>query len=227
VPDILFAIAFAVVSIGISVGFALQYWNHPDRVAKRRITAMPLVPIADVSEGDLVRISGAVKVDRKTVLEAPLTGRRCAGYVVEVFHATHRRDEGTVELVREQQLTNFVLEDATGSAHIDTFGAELVLVRDRAESISGTLEPGVRAQHLLDDHGIESKGFLLQKNLMFREGILAPNEKITVVGKARREGDLSSSERSGYRDSATQLVLTGGGAGVLMISDDPKTVGPG
>lgn len=222
--DIIIFSVGAVSVVLLLVHLAIQHWNEPERVRTRQLQAIPIVPLREVVEGELVRVTGKVKLDHDTALEAPLTGRRCGAFVIQVTQNTHSRKAGIVELIHRIKATDFVIEDETGEALVEVDGAEVILVRDRAEGASGTLKPTVRAQHLLDEHDIEGKGLILQKDLRFREGILAPHEEVTILGQAHRVNASEGGHGSSYRERATRLVFSVGSAGVLTISDDPEAV---
>ena len=92
-----------------------------------------------------------------------------------------------------------------------------VITRD-ANRRSGTFDDASPVmEELLARHGQTSTGFLgFNRSLHYDEGILAPGERVTVLGKARWEDDPDASPApsatGGYRDQVRprRLVIEAG-----------------
>lgn len=210
----------------VAGGAALKWWFSADQEATRRLKTLTSVLIADATEGALVKVTGRLTLAGDTSLEAPLSGRRCAAYRAEV---EERRSSGKsshwVNIIRDDDVMDFAIEDDTGRALIKAIGAKLVIERDDHQT-SGTFnDASERAEAFLMLHGKSSESFLgLNKGMRYQEGVLEPGEEVTVLGKARWEMDPDKSRSAGYRDRAKRLVIDMADDGTLIISDDLTTL---
>ncbi|HEX2574073.1 MAG TPA: hypothetical protein VH877_31290 [Polyangia bacterium] len=180
------------------------------------------VPIRKVVAGQPAKISGRVRLTGPPLV-APLTGRRCAGYEVEV----REREDAWQRIVAEVAGTDFLVEDPEGgTALVKAEQALLVLAEDGEAAVSG-LALADRLIALLQRQG-RMREVELQydlEDLYFVERILAPGKRVSVVGVGGWEPNTDPQAAHSYRAMAERLVLRAQGPGSLLISDDPAVIG--
>lgn len=179
------------------------------------------VPIRDVRAGRPAKIGGRVRLTGPALM-APLTGRRCAGYEVEV----REREDAWQRIVTEVAGTDFLVEDEGGTALIKTEQALLILAEDGEAVVSGLALPE-RLTALLQRQGRLREAELQYdlEDLYFVERILVPGKRVSVVGVGGWEPNTDPQAAHSYRAMAEHLVLRTQGPGSLLISDDPAVIG--
>lgn len=205
----------------------LGWWFSPHQKTLRAMRAVERCCIADAPEGATVRVTGTLR-EGPRLLRAPLSGRACAGYWVQV---QSRRSSGKsshwVDIISERDTVDFVIDDGSGSARVHTAHVELAIVLDHHQR-SGTFDDATSLQEgYLRSYGHKSTGMLgFNKTLRYREAVLEPGETVVVVGRARWEDDpeLGAAQGPGYRQSAFEkrLVLEAPRSEPLRVSDDPR-----
>ncbi|MFP8952878.1 GIDE domain-containing protein [Natrialbaceae archaeon A-arb3/5] len=143
----LFALLFAgggIVALGYG-GLQLRKW--------RRIRAGEPVPIREaVIESDPVEIEGRIEPYEET-LTSPILTEECVAYEYEVEEKKRRRgrkgrNKTTWKTVDSGSARRpFVLEDETGTAHVDPSSASLSMGTERTNSIDdeSSLPPGLQS----------------------------------------------------------------------------------
>ena len=182
----------------------------------------PQRTIAGFSEGSAAKIVGRVAVANEA-LEAPLTGRQCVYY-----EAIVKKDEGedSTTLIREERGVPFFVEDDTGRALVDPHGATIAVVVD-SHTCSGTFaDPTAAEKAFLDRHEESGTGWIFNRSLQYREGVLEPGELVAVLGRGVREPDPGGVHAArGYRDMpAMRLRMQSSDRQPLYISDDPSAL---
>jgi hypothetical protein len=179
-----------------------------------------------------VRIVGELR-SHAALLQAPLTGRACACFVVHVEEQRrHGKTTSWRSLVHESRSRDFVVEDATGRAIVQTRGIEVAVVLDHHERSGFLADAPPALERFLAGHGHSTTGlFGLNKTIRYREGALEPGETVAVLGRARWEDDpepgaATDAARGGYRDTARRrrLVIEAGELGPVRASDDPAAL---
>lgn len=119
----------------------------------------------------------------------------------------------------------FVLTDATGRAFIDPNGAKLVITED-SHTRSGTFDDATpREEAFLAAQGEKSEGWIFNRSLRYREGVLEPGEWVAVLGHGTVSYDdapAPAPHAGGYRQQAgpKKLEIRAAGQVQLYISDD-------
>ena len=214
--------------MGLGV-YAAMYFSRQRRLM-RHLRKSPLRTIAAFSEGSAAKIMGRVRlVD--VALEAPLSGRQCAYYEVVVEEGGG--ENGWNELAREARGVPFFVEDDTGRALVDPHDAVVVVVVDDdtgSDWGSGWGdEPTAAERALLERHGVNSKIWIFNRGLRYREGVLAPGDLVTVLGRGvRKPGAGGVHAPGGDRDvPAVRLRMQASDWQPLYISNDPSAFGRG
>ena len=178
-----------------------------------RTRRLPVTPLDRVTDGARVKIVGRLDAG-ESPLEAPITGRACAAWSVEV----QRAGAGWETIVVEESAREFVLRD--GSARPALIRASRAHVVFDADSWSAPGQPSPRMRNFLARHRLPERR-MLGEPILYRyvEGVLEPGEEITVVGVARLEIDPSGSAVS-YREPPMRALLDAAAA-PLWILDGP------
>ena len=203
-------------------GVAIYAWYFSEAARIRRaLKAAPRVDIARVQQGQVAKIAGAVRPLGEP-LRAPLTGRACVFYEVTVEEYRSSGKSGRwVEIIKDVDAQDFLLEDGTGRAVVKTAGMKVLPVKDR-ELKSGFLNDASPVlEDFLRQHGQSSQGWVFNKNLRYKEGVFEPGERVTVLGQCRWEQDPDpSAAGQGYRDTPRRLVVDVPDQGQLLASDE-------
>lgn len=204
------------------------WWLSPYQQTLRALRSVPRVSVSDATEGSLVRIVGTLRAGART-LEAPLSGRPCACFRVEVdVRVSTGKSSSWRNIIREEDGADFFVEDPSGRALVKGGTVEAAIVLDHHLK-SGTFDDATpELEAYLARHGHKSTDFLgFNKAIRYREGVLEPGETVAVLGRARWEDDpeagAAQPSSGGYRESARKkrLVLEPGELGPVRVSDDP------
>lgn len=149
----------------------------------------------------------------KQLLIAPVTGRSCVFYSVEIgewFNGTKTPllDEASTEVFR--------IEDATGHALVDPSLVQSILKKRRARGHSSE----ALAEHriLLKRNGLtmlDEYGEL--RSLAYSETIIAPDDTICVLGAVSQRSDPNGA--ASYREQPRQTVLGADGDTPLLLTE--------
>ncbi len=172
---------------------------------QRALRRLPLLRIADAPPDRGVRIEGAVETSL-AALTAPLTGRTCAYWRVEIdvqspFARNVRIEDGQEARVR----------DASGVVAIDLAAARVqggarFDIRGSTRGIGGfsrRLHP--RLEALLREHGVADSAF--SRIVWGRELIVAAGDRVACAGRVRRDIEEGAGDNLSYRGERSRLVL--------------------
>jgi hypothetical protein len=222
-PAGLFLLLIIVVALGTFLGLAL-YFSRDARI-KRAIRNAALETTRDFQDRTIGKIQGTVRYLDEP-LEAPLSARPCAYYeaLVEEYRSNGKSGSWH-EIICERKGQDFLLEDEAGVARISMHGAEVAVVKD-SHHRSGTFNAATpELEAFLAKHGRSSKGWVFNKNLRYKEGVLEAGEIVAAYGLGTREPDPDPrAATGGYRDQAMRLVLSGNAEMPLHVTDDPSVL---
>lgn len=198
-----------------------SWYFSADQTARRAMRAVPVRAVAEVAGGTKARIVGRVRVDAP--ITAPLTGRACARWRVIVQEKRGGKNKHWVTVLDASQGVDFVVEDPSGKAIVAGPSVQAVLEQDGNFSSGFLNDATPELEAFLAAHGRSSQGFVFNKTMRYREGVVEPGETVTVVGWARWEADPEASARAGagYRDAETpkRLVIDAPPGEALIVSD--------
>ena len=220
-------LALLFIVAGAAILFSAWYFSEAQKI-KRALRDAEQVPIASYPHGGIKRVVGVLSLDGEP-LAAPLSGRRCAAWEVVVEEQrSSGKSTSWYTIVREVQAVPFMLDDDTGRAHVDPSGAQIVVTADR-RSRSGTFDdPTPEERAFLDRHGEEAEGWVFNRTLRYREGVLEPDERVAVLGQGAVSYDdvPEAQHQGGYRQPAAskRLDIRAAGGHPLYISDDASVV---
>jgi hypothetical protein len=218
------ALVVLAIAAGVAIVAASLVWNEKARI-RRELRSALRVDIGELREGRTGRVVG--KVGDGETLQAPFTQRSCVFYeaTVEEFRSSGKTGSWR-QVVREARGVPFVLDDGTGRAIIDPNGARVDVDIDMTTR-SGTFDDATPVEEqFLTRHGMRSTGWLLNKSLRYREGVIEVGETIAVMGQGVREPDPDAVGKvGGYRSGPpTRLRLGGSPRHPILLSDAPDTL---
>lgn len=180
----------------------------------RAIAATPRKKIADVRDGELVRIVGKVALHGEA-LTAPVSGRQCAFYEARVEEKHQQEDRASWKtIVEEIRGSDFVIDDGSGRARIAMARADVVVVHD-SRHLEGFLseKAAPEVEKFLTRHGESATRSGKARELHYVEGVLEAPEEVAAAGVARWEKDAAGERRLVIEPAdATSRVL---------VSDEP------
>ena len=200
-----------------------RHWLEDRRIRKRLRVARPY-SIATLPESTIGRVVGAARPFEQRVLEAPLSGRICVYYVIELFEL--RPASPLRLLATEQEGIPFVLEDETGRAMIDPAHARCSCAFDHESESKAAFDADPRQRDLLERHSLVRRDWFGTQGIRYREAAITIDERIAVLGAGVREPDPSAPPQGerGYRDGgSTRMRFTGTAKYPLVLSDDPRS----
>lgn len=212
--------------LGLAALFALPLWLAGGDPFLESMRAIPRKRIADVLDGEQVRIVGVVEA-RETVT-APLTGRPCAYWRVVVRERRLGTRPRFVQILEDQDGTDFVVRDETGSAKVIHESVNAQLADAARFDFGGLLEsPTPAVEAYLRSHP-SLRGVRLSQPMQLEERIVQHGDRLCAVGtghwEAAPEGEAPPA--GGYRESQQpkRLVVRRGGLW-LTLTDHPKLLG--
>lgn len=214
----------AVIVLAIAVVFVigfLSWWFSADAQARRAMRAVPVRPIGEAIEGEKVRLIGPAEIEAP--LSAPLSGRPCAVWRVVVEERVRSgKNSYWRTLVDESEAVEFRILDGTGKAIVKATHVQAVLDRDMEASSGMFNDAGPALEEFLAERGHSSKGWVFNKTMRYREGVLEPGESVCVVGVGTWESDPEErAVADGYRTASQpkRLIVDAPADGPLLLSD--------
>jgi hypothetical protein len=208
-----------VVALGAGAWVYTRFISLAGR-AKRALRRAPLVDVAQAEDGQLAKLVGRLRYDAgRPPLVAPLSRRACAYYraVVEQILEDSRK---TI-IDTSDFLPFFWLEDESGRARVELGSPTVILSMDAHFSSGFLADARPHVEEFLAAHDQSSTGWVFNKSLRYREGVLEEGEQVAVCGLCRWEPDPDPTASSGYRHSALRLRVVEPLEGEMVISDVP------
>lgn len=204
---------YVLVFVAIIAIVFLVWWFNADTKAKRKIKNTPIVSVADIQEGALVKVVGAVDCAGEP-MPAPLSGRPCTFFRIKVSEYRSRGKSGSyVTIIDDTDGIEFIVSDSTGGAFVDPSLVRAVLEVD-AKFNSGLMKTaGENLEAYLSAHGRSSKGWVFNKRMKYYEGVIEPGETVAVVG-------IAHWETSSGRDRVLRIKSPDDGP--VLLTDIPK-----
>ena len=219
--EVLIVVGLAAAAAVVAASFL---WNEKARI-RRELRNAPRVAIGDLEEGRSGRLVG--QVGEGATLQAPLTGRSCVFYEATVEQYRSNGKSGSWrQVARELRCVPFVLDDGSGRAIVDPSGARVAVDIDMTTR-SGTFDdPTPVEEQFLARHGLRAAGWVFNKSLRYREGVIEIGETIAVMGQGVREPDPDAAAKAqGYRGGPpTRLRLGGSARHPILLSDAVDTL---
>ncbi|NGM70428.1 hypothetical protein G6M89_15705 [Natronolimnobius sp. AArcel1] len=138
-----------------------------------------------IHRNDIVQIGGKVH-DYEELLKSPVENQVCVAYDYTISKSTrdHADPENDIywkDLEEEKEIVDFILEDHTGTAHIQTDGSEVSLTHDSRHTTSDSSSATTTVTG--DPIPFDLMKFDFDDRLRFKEGTIKPGDWIFVIGK--------------------------------------------
>jgi hypothetical protein len=168
---------------------------------KRLMENTPTARIRSMAMG-LVEING--KVETRSAVTAPFSGRACAYWEVDVSTRSGKRGWQVVH--RNRSGHPFYLRDTTGVALIYPHGANCRLNFGVSEECLGLTLPSCYSDYF-DHEGLGASVLWRMGAMRFRERVLEPGQPIYVLGTAMPRSQVSVvSDGEGMRATGTESL---------------------
>lgn len=211
---------YTLIVFGLMFAVATFIWYFSDEQVKRRkLAAAPVRSPAELTDGQVAKIRGSVKLLGKA-LRGPLSRRKCAYYSVTVEEYRGGKNGRWYSVHKEEKGRDFLLRCDEEDVRVDMDGADVLGESDHQKN-SGTWNDATpELEKFLAKRGLSSKGLIFNKQLRYREVVLEPGERVTALGKLGSEEDPSPDRAGdGYRDSPKRRVIRAPDDARLILSD--------
>jgi hypothetical protein len=215
----------AVLIIGSAGIIALvAYYFRNDNVIARTLKKHKKKSIQSAQNNQITRLEGRALFVNEP-LQGPFSGRDCIYYQAVV---QQKGKNGWYNIVKEVKRQDFFLkvdnEIALIKANADDKSVRLHLVKDHHQYSGIGKDAPNKIEDFLKRHNKSSTAFfnLMNKSLRYREGIIALEEMITVLGVAQWKS--LSEPIEGYSYSKI-MTLNATDKQKLIVTDDPKHQG--
>ena len=174
--------AFAAMSL-VSLGIVAYRWYfNEERRIQRRIAGLPARRIGELLDGEVARVVGRVRAG--PTLVSPLTGRRCVYYRATLLEYRSRGKSGHWHVIaNESNHVDFSVVDGSDEVLVRMIDPRVSVERD-SHTQSGTWDdPSELQRAFVEQHGGSTVNLLgMNRGLRYTEGVIEPDEPVTVVG---------------------------------------------
>ena len=170
-----------ILSAGITM---IAYSIRPFRKLRAIKNSDEISISAAVSRGDMVQISGTV-VGYDDSIESPIEGKECVAYEYKISKTSRdsadpENDHYWKDLEKTKEVVDFMLEDHTGTAHINVNNSDISLTHDSRYTTSDS--SSVPTTVTGDPIPFDPTNFEFKDRLRFSEGTIRPGDWISVIG---------------------------------------------
>jgi hypothetical protein len=206
------------------------------RRLRRRFREVNQFAIGALPEDTFGRLSGSARPFDDNAMQAPLSGRACVYWVIEVID-DHGLDwpigvsgmasmlTPKTTLVHDARGVPFVLEEEGHCAIVDPTSAQISLVFDHTSKSKAAFDANEHQRAVLETHDLVQRNWFNTTGLVYREAIIEVGERIWLLGSGTREPDpdpRAASDGAYRSNTATRLRLTSSAQHPLCITDDPR-----
>lgn len=184
-------------------------WRDPRRRARRMMRTRASIPIGDLADGAWARVTGFVSAQHATTT-APVSGRPCIGFRLVVDQTTNAGPEPV--LVREL-CHPFWIADGSGRALVEGPNMFGVDPEEPWSNLPRTL------YRMLEEAEVSVRGsFDTYREFRYTEAILAPGDRVSVLGRASVAIDPAG-EATSHRQPPMLRRIVGRSREPVMIAD--------
>lgn len=208
------------IAVFIAIVFFVVFFSQK-AIVKRKLKKANSKRISRFRTGDTAKVIGKLTFIEQPLI-APLSKRKCAYYQLHVEQMkTSGKNTSWKTLIKEEQYTTFLIEDAGFYAIIRMNNLQSYVVRDRKYSSGFLRDATQNLESVLNSRGYSSEGLLgLNKKLRYSEAVLEEGETIAVFGK----GVWKSAKELGLPNSYNRVLeIMADNKNSVCLSDDPST----
>ncbi|MBA3453129.1 MAG: hypothetical protein H0T42_08555, partial [Deltaproteobacteria bacterium] len=147
---------------------------------RRRLRAAAPSPISELREGLHCRIAGTVRVHDHTTLTAPLSGRACVAYLLEVIE-TLGGASGDHLLIYDKQSVPFVLSDGGHNAVVDPTHSQILLALTEQVTVRSEFLDDPRQRAVLERYRPGGASYMNTRRMRYREWVVEPGARVTLA----------------------------------------------
>jgi hypothetical protein len=194
-----FILCALVTGIGLFVGGFK--WSEE----KRLIENTPTSKVRSLAMG-MVEVFGEAVPAKGSLLKGPLSSKDCVYYKYEIQEQRKSKNSTYWATIRSgEERKPFYIKDETGTVLVDPNGASLELPQDFEFHSSWGKDPPETVMNFLKTNKISFEGwFGINKTMRFIEYIIAPGDKLFVMGTA---GDNPYVEEGTAQFSAADIMI--------------------
>jgi|SRR5437762_2267451 len=167
---------FALAAAFLILGYA--WWSQPPRRARRALRGKAVAAITAIKHGDWVKITGDVMA-LAPLLTSPIREQACIGFRLDV----ERVDGSAPVTFKREACGAFAVADDAGMVRVE---GPFLLGLAAAGDFS-TMRP--RLLDLLEASGAPRLELASYRGFAFREALLKPGDRVTVLGLTFLEPD--------------------------------------
>jgi hypothetical protein len=198
----------AAIVIGGVLAIQAAFWGAGPRMRGRRLLRKARnVPIAEIKDGEWVKVTGTAGAIGP-VGTSLVGGRTCIGFQLQVQRLG--RNGGII--LRRGECPAFSITDDTGTVDVD---GPFLLAIDWDHGWSIVTADRMR---ILRDCGVETRGLIFWRRFAYREALIQPGDRITVLGLASFEPDPAEPPTD-LRSPALKIHLRGSGNQRVILAD--------
>lgn len=213
----LWTLARLVVSLGKRLLAEIRFLRLP-----RQLPDATPAELGSLDENTFALITGKVRPCTKRLLEAPLSGRSCVWYSIDVIAINGDR---FTSIGTTHEGITFLLDDATARAVVDPDRSRISVAFDHVTSSKAAFDADPQQRAVLERLGLIKRNWFLTEEVVYREAIIEVDDTLAIYGAGVHEPDPDAAPTGMYRDSGPQrLRFTGTAKYPLRISDDPRTL---
>lgn len=231
--------------IAVVLGLFLYFYSkQPSLVARNELRHSALTKIEEIKDGEVVKVVGKVVYSGST-LKAPISGRTCSYYFVEIlkwgydtadiadsafdiFLDTDSSSSGGSWqiLLKKEAACNLLIKSGNTYILIETKNINSSVVIDHYQTdkqlsmwkiLSGKKNP-IQMQEFLKKNGLSNIDY---QSLGYKEGIFEEGETISAIGQARWK-DVKDTK---LNIPASKVLIIGANAKEpVLVSDHVDTV---
>lgn len=227
--------------IAVILGLSIYYYSNEKTVITRNtLRHSAMSKTEEIKDGDVVKVVGKVVYSGAT-LKAPISGRTCAYYFVEILQSKYSVGDAAFEIISDTRFFNnngywhcilkkesaskLLLKNDNNYILIETKNINSSVVIDHHQTenpysiwraLPGKENP-VRMQEFLEKNGF--KNIDLQ-SLGYLEGVFEEGETISAIGKARWK-DVKDTKLN--IPASKILIIGANGAEPVLVSDHLDT----
>lgn len=205
----------------ITLLYIIWTYNWRRHQAKRAFRKIPFTEIADVKDGELVKIKGQVWAGGE-VITSPLSNRKCVYYHVHVEHLVgDGRRKWWETLFDEEVMADVVLKSGDYYAVIQADSPLAHLMMDKSYETGFDGDDVLIRKYLQSHHYGMRTDWGAYRSVTCKEGVLQSGEKFAVIGRARW---IPATELKFKIPAKQVLLISETKENSVVFSEDPSLV---
>lgn len=198
-----------------------HYFSSSAKIA-RRLKKSIYMPIKEFRDGDVYKVIGQVEL-ASDFLIAPLSGRKCSYYSIEVEKRVQNgKNTSWRTIIEEEKISTILVKEQGYCAVLNSSQLKSYLISDANYKSGFMKDASSNLNSYLKAHGHDSVSFLgFNKTMRYSEGVLEEGETIALLGR----GVWKNAEELGLPEEYDRvLAIEATAEEPVYLSDDPKVI---